>query len=641
MGKYEEFSRRALEALGGLENIENVVHCITRLRVTYKSKAAIDFDAMENLPECAGLVKKDHVIQFIIGPSINECYQEFITISGWKDKEDAGTAEESEKKANQGPRNARWYLNQFSNFVAPVFMDIVPALSVGGMILALKTLLVNYFGVSIESGTAQLMMCVFSAAFNYIPIYLGYSLSKKLNMPPILGMLLGGVMVCQRFLEGNVPDFFGIPVPQVDYTSTIIPIVLGVFLMYFVYKYVKKIMPEVVTFFLTPLVTMIIVVPLTLIVLGPIGYELSDTVGRGIVWLTDRVGFISQPILCVAYPYMVMLGIDKAIEPLQLNLIATLGYDAVTGPLGLVSNLCVGASALAVATMTKNKAKKGATVSFGITGLCGVTEPAFYGCLIENPRALLGTAIGAACAGLFEGIFGLRAFVPTSCSGLLTYLNFLDTTDGSLHYIVIALITSAIAIVVSFVAVRLILTYDAKKAAQKDTQQPVNVQVTQTEEKETAKEIICEAKTVYAPVTGKVVALDSVKDEAFASGTLGEGVGIEPEEEKLYAPADGTIEAVFPTGHAIGMKSADGMEILLHVGVDTVEMEGKGFQTFVKQGEKVNAGDLLMKFSKKEIRAAGHEVTTFILVSNASEIGTFQRESGNHVTKLDKLYSFR
>lgn len=637
MGKYEEFSKRALKALGGLDNIENVVHCITRLRVTYKSKEAIDFDAMENLPECAGLVKKDHVIQFIIGPSIDECYQEFITVSGWKDKEDEKAAEEAEKKANQGPRNARWYLNQFSNFVAPVFMDIVPALSVGGMILALKTLLVNYFGVSIDSGAAQLMMCVFSAAFNYIPIYLGYSLSKKLNMPPILGMLLGGVMVCQRFLEGNVPDFFGIPVPQVDYTSTIIPIVLGVFLMYFVYKYVKKIMPEVVTFFLTPLVTMIIVVPLTLIVLGPIGYELSDAVGNGIVWLTDRVGFISQPILCVAYPYMVMLGIDKAIEPLQLNLIATLGYDAVTGPLGLVSNLCVGASALAVATMTKNKAKKGATVSFGITGLCGVTEPAFYGCLIENPRALIGTAIGAACAGLFEGIFGLRAFVPTSCSGLLTYLNFLDTTDGSLHYIIIAVITSAIAIVVSFVAVKVILTYDAKKAAREEMQQTMS----EKEEAPQEKKTICEEKTVYAPVTGKVVPLESVKDEAFASGTLGAGVGIEPEEEYLCAPVDGVIEVVFPTGHAIGIKSADGMEILLRVGVDTVEMNGKGFQTFVEQGNHVKAGELLLKFSRKEIQAAGHEATTFVLVSNDSEIGTFRSECKGRVKKLDKLFSFK
>lgn len=465
MGKYEEFSKRVLKGMGGTQNITNVVHCITRLRVSFKSKSAIDYEALENLPECAGLVKKDHVIQFIIGPAINDCYREFLAVSGWNPEKDLRS--EADEELEQGPRNAHYYLNKFSNFVAPVFMEIVPALSVGGMILALRVLLINYCGVSTESGTAQLFMCIFSAAFNYIPIYLGYSVCKKLKMPPILGMLLGGVMVSERFRGGSVPDFLGIPVPQVDYTSTIVPIILGVFFMYFVYKYVKKIMPEVITFFATPLVTMIIVVPVTLIALGPIGNLLSDAVGVGIVWLTDKAGFIAQPILCAAYPYMVMLGLDKATEPLCLNLIATLGYDSVTGIMGFVSNLCVGASALAVASVERDKARKGMISSFAVTGLCGVTEPAFYGALIQNPRVLIGTAIGAASAGLFGGIFGLRSFIPPSCAGLLTFLQFLDPETGSFHYIFISMITAAIAIVVSFVAVRTILKLDENKATAK------------------------------------------------------------------------------------------------------------------------------------------------------------------------------
>ena len=470
MGKYEEFSRQALDALGGKGNLTYVTHCITRLRVSYKDEALVDTEALRRLPECAGLVKKDHSAQLIIGPDIKNAFDEFVAYAGWDPDTDLrpGMAVPAEVVPETGAPagdDKQSPLTAFSNFVAPVFMDIVPALSVGGMVLAVKTLLVNYFGVSTDSGTAQFLLCFFSAAFNYIPIYLGYSLCKKLNMQPILGMLLGGIMVCTRFQGGSVTDFFGIAVPQVDYTSSIIPIVLGVFFMWFVYRFVSKHMPQVITFFMTPLATMLITVPVTLIVLGPIGTELSDAVGVGVQWICDTLGFLAQPLLCVAYPYMVMLGLDKAWEPLQLQLLATLGYDAITGGVGFVSNLCIGASALAVATAQRDKSQRGLIASFGVTGLCGVTEPAFYGALIERPRVLIGTAIGAAAAGLFGGIFGLRAFIPTSCSGLLTFLQYLEPETGDLYYVVVAVITAAIAIVVSFVAVRTILAWDERRAA--------------------------------------------------------------------------------------------------------------------------------------------------------------------------------
>ncbi len=472
MGKYEEFSKQALAALGGKDNLTYVTHCITRLRVSYKDESLVDIEALRHLPECAGLVKKDHAAQLIIGPDIKRAFDEFVATAGWDPDCDLrpGTSNAAAGVVPQTgtPEGKQSPLTAFSNFVAPVFMDIVPALSVGGMVLAVKTLLVNYFGVSTDSGTAQFLLCFFSAAFNYIPIYLGYSLCKKLNMQPILGMLLGGIMVCTRFQSGNVTEFFGIAVPQVDYTSSIIPIVLGVFFMWYVYRFVSKHMPQVITFFMTPLVTMLVTVPVTLIVLGPIGTELSDAVGVGVQWICDTLGFLAQPLLCVAYPYMVMLGLDKAWEPLQLQLLATVGYDAITGGVGFVSNLCIGASALAVATAQRDKSQRGLIASFGITGLCGVTEPAFYGSLIERPRVLIGTAVGAAAAGLFEGIFGLRAFIPTSCSGLLTFLQYLEPEAGDLYYIVIAAITAAIAIVVSFVAVRVILSWDERHAAAGD-----------------------------------------------------------------------------------------------------------------------------------------------------------------------------
>ncbi|MFV0479408.1 MAG: PTS transporter subunit EIIC [Anaerorhabdus sp.] len=461
MGKYAEFSRKTVEAVGGIENITQVTHCATRLRINYKAKSLVDDEALKNLPDCAGIVNKEHQIQCIIGPKVSDCFFEFMEVSGWKAD---GASTEIIAEDETGPKDAKYWVTKFGNFVAPIFMPIIPALVVGGMILAVRVLLINYFGVSMDSGTAEFMTNIFQAGFNFLPIYIGYSYSKQLKMEPILGMFLAATLVTPKFTSGVVTDFLGIPIPQVSYYSTIIPVILGVTFMYFVYKFVKKIMPEALTFFLTPLLTMIVAVPVTMIILGPLGNMMSGAVASGAVWLTDTLGFIAQPILSMIYPYMVMFGMDKALSPVGLELIANLGYNSVTATMGFVSNLAVGATALAVAFQIKDNAgQRGLLSSFGITALCGVTEPAFYGGLILRPKALIGTAIGAGCGGLFAGLFGLRIFVPWACPGLLTFLSFINPETGSLYYVVIGAITAVITIAVSFIATTIIMKRDALK----------------------------------------------------------------------------------------------------------------------------------------------------------------------------------
>ena len=271
MGKYEELSRKALEALGGVENITHVTHCATRLRISYARKSVVNEEGLKDLPGSAGIVNKDKQIQIIIGPGVHDAYEEFLEISGWRE----GGAVAAEEEEETGPKNAMYYLNKFGNFVAPIFMPVVPAMITGGMILAIKNLLVNYFGMGVDSGTAQLMLMIFDAGFAFLPVYVGYTLASQLKMQPIMGAFLGATLIAPRFATGTVTDFFGIGIPQVSYSSTVIPIVLGVFFMYYVQKVLKKIIPEALTFFLTPLITMILVVPVTLIVLGPIGNQLS------------------------------------------------------------------------------------------------------------------------------------------------------------------------------------------------------------------------------------------------------------------------------------------------------------------------------------------------------------------------------
>ncbi|QIK70277.1 PTS transporter subunit EIIC [Erysipelothrix sp. HDW6C] len=455
--KYKLLSEQVLKNVGGVENISHIEHCATRLRIHYKNKDKINEDAIKEIEGVVGTINKGDQIQVIIGPDVHVAYNDFLEVSKFNEvivkEEVKSTEEKSEKKIMH-------YVNAVGNFSAAVFMPIVPALITGGLILVIRNLLINYFGVSMESGTAEVLTGIFTAAFMYIPVYLGYTTAKRLKMEPIMGALLGAFIVSPAISGVEGLDFLGIAIPTVDYGSSILPVIMGVFLMYYVDKLFTKILPEAIRYFLKPLLTMIVVAPITIIVLGPIGTQLSGAVANGIVWLMDTAGFIAMPILSALYPYMVMLGIDKAITPIGFQSVATLGYDPITVVMGFISNLSVGATALAVAfAMKKDKGKRGVTASAAITGICGVTEPAFYGALVMRPKVLIGTAAGAVSAGLIAGIFGLKSYVMGFCPGILTILFFLNP-DGTMTNLIVALVVGIVAVVVAFTVTTIIIKKD-------------------------------------------------------------------------------------------------------------------------------------------------------------------------------------
>lgn len=452
MSKYTKMAEGVLNDVGGLENIKFVEHCATRLRIHYFSKNKVDIEAIKLEDKVVGVVEKSGQIQIIIGPEVNDAYNDFLDVSGFNPNKTEGFSTELEEDSEE--KNFMYYLNLFGNKCAAIFMPIIPAMITGGLILAIKNLLVNYFGFTDDSGTAQLLLNIFTAGFSFFPVWIGYSFAKSLRMEPIMGGFLGAVLYVCSDLEGL--DFLGIAVPTVTYTSSVLPVILGVGVMYFVDKGLKRIIPEMFIYFLKPILTMIIVTPIILIVLGPIGTELSNAVGYGIQSIMSVAGWIAMPILSALYPYMVMLGLDKAFTPIMAQSIAEIGYDPFNMVMGLVSNLCIGGSALAVAFHLKDKGQKGMISSFGITALCGVTEPAFYGSLIMRPKCLVGTAIGAVTAGLIAGIFGLKNYVVGGCPGLLSFFYFLSS-DGSMGNIVLYLVVSIVAIVVSFLATTVVL----------------------------------------------------------------------------------------------------------------------------------------------------------------------------------------
>ena len=457
MAKYTEMAKEVLKNVGGLENITHVTHCATRLRISYKDINSVDIGALRKLEGVSGVVNKKNQIQLIIGPEVGDAYYEFIEVSGWQGNEngDEGVVEDANQK-----KDILYFLNTIGNVAAPIFMPVIPAMIVGGLVLAIRTLCVNYFGMDASSGTAQMMMCLFNAGFTFMPVYLGFSYAKQLKMQPIMGALLGAVLICDRYTSGKVTDFFGIAVSQVSYGSTVLPIILGVSFMYYVDKVLKKIIPSAVVYFLKPLFTMIIVVPVTFLVLGPLGNNLSGYLGNFFVWIMDHVGFLALPLMSIAQPYMVMFGLDKALNPISVQLLTELGYNPLTSVSGFISNLCVGGTALAIAFAMKDKTQKGTLMGSAVTALCGVTEPAFYGGIIMRPKVLLGTAIGAGVGGIVGYILNIRTYIMGACPGLLTFLNFVDPNTGSLHYVWVAVITCVVSVAVSFISTWIIIQKD-------------------------------------------------------------------------------------------------------------------------------------------------------------------------------------
>lgn len=461
--QYIEMSKQVLEKIGGIENIKFVERCATRLRIHYVKKSEVDIEGLKAIDGIMGVVDKTGQIQLIIGPSVPEAYADFLEVSGFD--VNTGAAKSSKVEEEDVVKNFGYYVNVFGNFATGVFMPIVPALITGGVILSIRVLLLNYFGMDIEGGTAHIMIAIFSAGFSLLPIWIGYTLAAKLKMEPIMGAFLGAVLVSGDISGVAGLDFFGIPVPAIEYGGSIMPIVFGVIFMYYVNKFLTKIIPEMFIYFAKPLLTMIIVVPVTLIVLGPIGTTFSGAVGAAISWAMSVAGFIAVPVVSALYPYMVMLGLDKAITPIMLESINAIGYDPIVMVTGLISNLCIGGTALAVAYSMKSKKQRGLATSVGITALCGITEPAFYGVLIMRPKALIGTAIGALSAGLVAGIWGLQNYIAGFCPGLFTALYFLSP-DGSMGNFILYIIVSALSIVVSFLATTYILKRNPEMVAE-------------------------------------------------------------------------------------------------------------------------------------------------------------------------------
>lgn len=590
---YKEMAEGILSHMGGLENISYMTNCATRLRLNLKDESKGDLEGVKTVPGVVGAVKKGGVYQIIIGTDVVNVVNEI------KKMGPVG-GDEPEQKEKES------LVNRVMSTISGIFTPIIPALIAGGMLKALLTLLTFFKVVDNTSQTYYMINFIADSAFYFLPVLVAVSTAARFKCNLYVAAVIGAALLHPNFTAlvsaGEAVKFCGLPVTLISYGSSIIPSILAIWLISYVEPFADKISPKPIKFLSKPLITILIVAPVTFLVLGPLGY----TVGTGLAAITE---FLNQhaswlvPTLMGAFmPLLVMTGMHWSFAPVIMQSYATYGYETVMGPGSFVSNICQGAASLAVALKTKNKDLKQVASSAGITALLGVTEPAMFGVTLRLKKPLYAVMIGGACGGLYAGINGVVRYT-SGTPGLASFAVFIGENPMN---IVHAFISVGIGFAITFI---LTLVFGFEDI-------PANGIVAKNTKEATALDTKIE---IGSPAAGKAVKLSEVNDETFASGVLGKGAAVVPVNGKVVAPANGKILSVFPSKHAVSMVDENGVELLIHLGIDTVKLDGKHFTSYVKDGEMVKKGDLLVEFDKAAVEAEGYDTTVIVVVTNTQE----------------------
>ncbi|UOY90007.1 beta-glucoside-specific PTS transporter subunit IIABC [Bacillus glycinifermentans] len=599
---YKNLAAIILEKVGGKENVSSVTHCATRLRFNLKDDKEAETTAIKNTKGVVGVVNSGGQYQVIIGNDVSDVYKQLVELGNLSDASNTNAKEDDDKGV----------IAKVLDTIAGMFTPIVPVLAGAGMLKALVTLLITFKLVTPQSQNYQILDFMGDSGFYFLPILLASTAAKKFKVNQYLAMVIGGILLHPTFISmvktakqtGQAIDFIGLHVGLVTYSTTVIPIILAIWFMSYVEPFANRITPKSIRIFGVPLLTLLIVAPVTLIAIGPLGNYLGIGLGAMIAFLDSHVSWLVPTLVGAFTPLLVMTGMHYGLIPIGINMLATKGYDTVAGPGMMVSNIAQGAAALAVALRTKNANIKTLASSTGITAILGITEPALYGVNLRYKRPLIASIIGGGVAGLFIGIMGVRRYaqVSPSLESLPAYIG----PHGGFAVLINAIIGCVLAFVISF-AVSFILGIKEE-----------SVEETKIDTAETKRDVISN-DVIYSPLKGKAVELKEVDDAVFSEGILGKGVAIIPAEGKVFAPIDGTVTAFFDTHHAIGITGANGSEILIHVGIDTVNLGGRHYTSKVKKGQIIKKGDLLLEFDIDRIKEAGYDTITPFIVTNSAD----------------------
>lgn len=607
MSKNQEIATRVLAGVGGKENVSSVVHCATRLRFKLKDESKADTVALNNDDDVIQVVQSGGQYQVVIGSHVSDVYKELTNIANF----DGASETAKEEKGN--------IFNRLIDIISSIFTPFLGAMAGAGVLKGFLTLAVTLNWLAADSGAYIVLYAIADGLFTYLPVILAFTAAKKFNTNQFLAVSLAMALVHPSITElaGQNLSFFGIPViiGASAYTSSVIPIILAVYLQSYVETFFKKVIPDFLQIICVPLAVFLIMAPVTFIAVGPIGTILGDFLGQGYSLIYGLSPLVAGAIMGGLWQVFVMFGMHWGFVPIMMLNLTQVGYDTMV-PMLLPAVLAQGGAALAVFFMTKNVKLKGLALSSTITSVFGITEPTVYGVTLPLKKPFIAACISGAVGGAFIGFSQVKNFTFGLVS-LLSLPGFIPQDTKDISGLVAAAIGTAVAFVLAFV-LTFILRFEDKEAT---TTTPATSEVI---EKETIIEGLPEQRgeervVLASPLTGTTYSLDKVEDKVFSSGALGKGVAIEPTVGELYAPANGTITTLFPTGHAVGLTTTDGIEILMHIGMDTVELEGKGFKTAVKQDDVVKKGQLLVTFNIDIIKEAGYSAITPIVVTNTNQ----------------------
>lgn len=590
---YKKTAADILELVGGEKNVASVTNCMTRLRFVLNDAGKADVEGLKKVKGVQGVVTKNGQFQVVIGTDVSHVCDEIKKMGHFGEE-------------TQAPKEKKGIVAGFFGGLTAIFQPIIPALAGSGMIKALLALLVFVGWVDSGSQTYQIFNAFGDALFSFMPFMLAFSAAKYFGCNQYVSAALAGVLLHSSFtsLEAPILLFGFVPVTQVSYGGSVVPILLIVWAQSYIERFANKISPKSVKIFLAPLLTIIVTGCLGITILGPLGNLVGQGLAVGFNWLNDYAGWVIPFLMGTFCPFFVMTGMHYCFAPIQTIQYATLGYGTILGPGMLASNIAQGTASLVVGLKSKNKDLKQLGISAGFTGLMGITEPALYGVTLKYKRPLYAAMIGGGVAGLYAGITGIHTYSSTT-AGLLALPVYIG--GSGFGNVINAAITIVISMIVTAVAT-LLLGFD----------DPVEEQAEETpavekKEEEQAPSMRIE---IASPVKGTEIPLSEVKDEVFSKNIVGKGAAVIPSEGKVYSPVDGTVASVFDTKHAIGLVSEEGVEVLIHVGLDTVELGGQHFTAHVAQDDKVTKGQLLLEFDVDAIKAAGYDTVTPVVISN-------------------------
>lgn len=603
MGKYEKLAKKILENVGGKENINSLTHCITRLRFRLKDESKANDEALKNNPGVVTVMKSAGQYQVVIGNHVPAVFEDVCAIAGINN--DAPAAEDEAPKG---------VLDTLIDIISGCFQPILGPLCAAGIIKGLNALLVFLLGAGFSaSGTYLVLNAIGDSIFYFLPIILGYTAAKKFNVNVVVGMIIGASL-CYPTIQtdtlsaagkaiGTLPmigayytKFLGIPFISGNYTSTVVPVICIVALAAQIQKIAKKYVPEMLQNFFVPFFVLIISLPIGLLVIGPVVGLLTQVLSNFFAALYKLSPVVTALVVGAFWQCLVIFGLHWALVPMAMVNLGNLGFDTI---LPGMTGTTFAATGIMIATYlkTKDPNKKALAIPATISAFCGVTEPAIYGFLLPEKTPFVFSCIGGAVGGAIMGALNAKMYVMGGL-GIFSVVSYISP-EGEASGLVAALICGAVSMLVGF----LLAFFFGKK-----------------EDNKVIEAVKANEETIVAPIEGTIKPVEESSDAAFASGALGKGVVIIPSDGKVYAPVSGTVTVLFPSLHAIGITSDSGVELLIHIGINTVQLDGKGYTAHIKQGDHVECGQLLVEFDMDYITSEGYSLETPVLVTNYNDL---------------------